>query len=229
MLVPVGSIVNAGAVALGAGLGLLAGSIIGEKLRDSLFQVLGLCTVLVGLHMAMVAQDPLVVILSCVFGIITGEALNLTDRLTRGGDAFKRLVRSKNEKFTEGLVASTLIICVGAMGIVGCLEEGLGGGRATLYSKSILDFCITMMLATAYGSGVVASAVPLLIYQGALTLLAGVVAPYLTEGIKVALVSTGGLMIVGIGTNLIGVKPIAISNLLPALVYAVILGALMGG
>jgi len=229
MIIPVGSIVNAGAVAAGAGLGLLAGSVIGDKLRDSLFQVLGLCTVLVGLQMAMVAQDLLVVILSCVLGIITGEAINLTDRLTRAGDAFKRLVRSKNEKFTEGLVTSSLIICVGAMGIVGSLEEGLGGGRSTLYSKSILDFCITMMLATAYGSGVVASAIPILIYQGSLTLLAGVVAPYLTEAIKAAIVSTGGLMIVGIGTNLIGVKPIAISNLLPALVYAVILGALMGG
>lgn len=229
MVIPVGSIVNAAAVAAGAGLGLLAGGIIGEKLRDSLFQVLGLCTILVGLQMALTVQDPLVVILSCVLGIITGEALNLTDRLTRAGDALKRLMRSKNEKFTEGLVTSSLIICVGAMGIVGSLEEGLGGGRATLYSKSILDFAITMMLATAYGSGVVASAIPLLIYQGSLTLLAGVAAPYLTEVVKTAIVSTGGLMIVGIGTNLIGVKPISISNLLPALVYAVILGALIGG
>ena len=229
MIVPVGSIVNAGAVAVGAALGLLAGGLIGEKLRDSLFQVLGLCTLLVGLQMAMVAQNMLVVILSCVLGIITGEALNLTDRLTRAGESFKRLMRSKNEKFTEGLVTSALIVCVGAMGIVGSLEEGLGGGRSTLYSKSILDFAITMMLATAYGSGVVASAIPLLIYQGSLTLLAGVVAPYLTEGIKAAIVSTGGLMIVGIGTNLIGVKPISISNLLPALIYAVILGALIGG
>ncbi|MDR2945184.1 MAG: DUF554 domain-containing protein [Candidatus Adiutrix sp.] len=225
---PIGSIVNAGAAAAGALLGLWVGGILSEKLRDSLFQVLGLCVLLIGLKMAWAAQDLLPVIFSCVLGIVTGEALNLTDRLTRGGEAVKRLLRSKNEKFTEGLVTSSLIICIGAMGLVGCLEEGLGGSRATLYSKSILDFCITMMLAAAYGSGVVASAVPLLIYQGALTLLAGVAAPYLTEGLRATLISTGGLMIVGIGTNLIGVKPIAISNLLPALVYAVILGIFMG-
>lgn len=228
MVLPVGAMVNAGAVAAGAGLGLMAGSLINEKLRDSLFQVLGFCSLLIGLQMALSATNLLVVILSSVLGMVTGEVMRLSDRLTTAGDTFKRLVRSQNEKFTEGLVTSTMIICIGAMGIVGSLEEGLGGGRAIIYSKSILDFCITMMLATAYGSGVLASALPLLIYQGAWTLFASVVAPYLTEPIKMAIVGTGGLMIAGIGTNLIGVKPMNISNLLPALIYAVILGAILG-
>ena len=228
VVIPVGALVNAGAVAVGASLGLVAGGFIGEKLRDSLFQVLGLCTVMIGLQMALTAENAIVVILSCVLGVITGEVLHLAERLSRLGDVVKRLLRSKNEKFTDGLVTSSIIICVGAMGIVGSLEEGLGGGRATLLSKSILDFCITMMLASVYGSGVVASALPLLIYQGGMTLLAGVLAPYLTVGVKAALVSTGGLMIVGIGLNLLGVKPISIEKLLPALGYAVILGALLG-
>ena len=227
MVIPVGSLVNAGAVALGGCLGLMAGRVIGEKLRDSLFQVLGLCTVLIGLKMALATDRQMAVILSCVLGVIVGEVFHLSERLARGGELIKRLFKSKNEKFTDGLVSTSIIVCVGAMGLIGSLEEGLGGSPATLLSKSILDFCVAMMLASIYGSGVVASAIPLLVYQGTLTLLAGVAAPYLTEGIRAALVSTGGLMIVGIGTNLIGVKPISISNLLPALVYAVILGALI--
>ncbi|MDL2226797.1 DUF554 domain-containing protein [Deltaproteobacteria bacterium OttesenSCG-928-M10] len=228
MVIPVGTLVNAAAVAVGASIGLAAGSVIGEKMRDSLFQTLGLCTVLIGLKMALTASDPMVVILSCVLGVVAGEMLGLADRLNRAGDALKAVLKSKNEKFTDGLVTSSIIICVGAMGIVGCFEEGLGGSRATLFSKSILDFCACMMLASVYGSGVVASAVPLLIYQGSLTLLAGVLEPYMTEGIKAALVSTGGLLIVGIGTNLMGVKAISISNLLPALIFAIIFGAWIG-
>ncbi|UQZ89351.1 DUF554 domain-containing protein [Deltaproteobacteria bacterium Smac51] len=225
MIVPVGALVNAGAVALGGLLGLAAGSIIGEKLRDSLFQTLGLCTVLIGLKMALTASDLMIVIISCVLGVVTGEIINLAERFNRLGNVVKSVIRSNNEKFTDGLVTCTIITCVGAMGIVGSFEEGLGGSPATLFSKSILDFCTAVMLGSVYGSGVAVSAAPLLIYQGGLTLLAGVLAPYLTEPIKVALVSTGGLLIVGIGTNLMGVKAISISNLLPALFYAVVLAA----
>ena len=227
MVVPVGSMVNAAAVALGGCVGLAAGRIIGEQLRDSLFQVLGLCTMLIGLKMALVSDDIIVVILSCVFGLITGWALHLSERLSQAGDAVKKILRSKNDKFTDGLVTASLIVCIGAMGLVGSLEEGLGGSRATLFSKSILDFFVAMMLASVYGSGVVAASVPLLIYQGGITLLAGILAPYLTDGIRSALVSTGGLMIVGIGTNLMGIKPVSIENLLPALVFAVILGGIL--
>lgn len=228
-MVPVGALVNAGAVIVGAGLGLMAGRIIGDKLRDAIFQALGLCTLLIGLKMALVADDLMPVILSCVFGGLTGQALRLDARLARAGDLAKKMLRSGNERFTDGLVTASLLICVGAMGIVGCLEEGLGGSPATLFSKSILDFFACLMLASVYGSGVLASALPLLIYQGGLTLLAGVLAPYLTEGIRNTLVSTGGLLIVGIGFNLLGLKPISIENLLPALVFSVFLGSLMVG
>ncbi len=225
MVMPVGSLVNAGAVLAGGLLGLAAGSFVGEKLRNSLFQALGLCTVLIGLKMALTAGNLMIVIISCVLGMVTGEIIDLAERFNRLGDRAKRLLKSKNEKFTDGLVTATLLTCVGAMAIVGSFEEGLGGSPATLFSKSILDFCAAIMLASVYGSGVAFSAVPLLIYQGGLTLLAGSLEPYLTEPVKEALTATGGLLIVGIGTNLIGVKPISISNLLPALFYAVLLAA----
>lgn len=228
MVIPVGSLVNAGAVAVGGCLGMMAGRIIGEKLRDSLFQVLGLCTLLIGLKMALATDRMMAVILSCVLGVAVGEAGQLSERLASGGEAVKRLLKSKNEKFTDGLVSTSIIVCVGAMGLIGSLEEGLGGSPATLLSKSILDFCVAMMLGSVYGSGVVAASVPLLIYQGGLTLLAGVLAPYLTEGIRDVLISTGGLLIVGIGFNLVGVKPISIENLLPALVFSILFGVWLG-
>ena len=228
MVIPVGSLVNAGAVALGGCLGLMAGRVIGEKLRDSLFQVLGLCTVLIGLKMALATDRQMAVILSCVLGVIVGDVFHLSERLARGGELIKRLFKSKNEKFTDGLVSTSIIVCVGAMGLIGSLEEGLGGSPATLLSKSILDFCVAMMLASIYGSGVVAASIPLLIYQGGLTLAAGLLSPYLTEPIRDVLISTGGLLILGIGFNLVGIKAITIENLLPALFFAVIFGVYLG-
>lgn len=231
MVIPVGSLVNAGAVALGGCLGLVAGRLIGEKLRDSLFQVLGLCTILIGLKMALGTDRQMAVILSCVLGVIVGEICRLSERLAQGGELVKKLLKSRNEKFTDGLVSASIIVCVGAMGLVGSLEEGLGGSPATLLSKSIMDFIVAMMLASIYGSGVVAASVPLLIYQGGLTLLAGFLAPYLTESIKDVLISTGGLLILGIGLNLVGIKAIkgiSIENLLPALVFAVVFGIYLG-
>lgn len=117
MLVPVGALVNAGAVLVGAGLGMLAGRIIGEKLRDSIFQALGLCTILIGLKMALVAENLMPVILSCVLGGLCGQILALDVRLARAGDAVKRMLRSGNERFTDGLVTASLLICVGAMGV----------------------------------------------------------------------------------------------------------------
>ncbi|MDR3038584.1 MAG: DUF554 domain-containing protein [Candidatus Adiutrix sp.] len=219
MVIPVGALVNAGAIVAGAGLGLAAGRAISARLRDSLFQILGVCVVLLGTRMGLAASDLVIPVVSCVLGLITGEALNLAGRLNAAGDAFKRLLKSGNEKFTDGLVTATIIMGVGAMGLVGSMEEGLGGSRTILYSKSILDFFMAMMLGSVYGSGVLASAAPILAYQGGVTLLAGGLAPHFTDGLRAGLTATGGLLVMGIGLNLLGLKPIAVSNLLPALVY----------
>lgn len=227
MVLPVGSLVNAGAVIAGGAIGMAAGSVVGERMRGSLFQALGLCTILIGLKMAQVSPDLMTVILSCVLGMGLGELLKLEGRISAAGDRVKSVLKSKNERFTDGLVTTALITCVGAMGIVGSFEEGLGGSPTTLFSKSILDFFAAMMLGSVYGSGVVVSAVPLLIYQGGLTLLAGVLAPYMTEAIRDSLVSTGGLMIVAIGMNLLGLKSISVSNMLPGLILAVGLAAFL--
>lgn len=228
MVIPLGALVNGGAIVAGGLIGLAAGSVIGERTRQTLLQALGLCSVLIGLNMAMPVANLMVVIVSLVLGAGAGELLGLDRRLQALGDKCKGLLRSQNDRFTEGLVTYTLIAGVGAMAIVGSFEEGLGGSPNTLFSKSILDFCSAMMLGSVYGGGVVVAGLPIFLYEGALTLLAAVVEPLMTGPVKAAMISTGGLMIVAIGTNLMGVKNIAVSNLLPGLAFAVALGAVFG-
>jgi len=219
---PIGSLVNAGAILAGAALGLAAGRLLGERLRAAVFPTLGLCVLLLGLKMGLLADDLVGPIISCVLGLITGEALDLAGRLEAAGQTVKRLLKSGNEKFTNGLVTATIIMGVGAMGLLGAIEEGLGGGRAILYSKSILDFFIAAMLGAAYGSGVPFSAGPILLYQGGVTLLAGALAPYFTAGLRSGLSAVGGLLVMAIGLNLLGLRLPAVENLLPALVYVAV-------
>jgi uncharacterized membrane protein YqgA involved in biofilm formation len=169
------------------------------------------------------AGDLVVPVISCVLGLITGEALNLAGRLETAGRAVKRLLKSGNEKFTDGLVTATIIMGVGAMGLVGAIEEGLGGGRSILYSKSILDFFMAVMLGAAYGSGVPFSAGPILLYQGGVTLLAGALAAYFTAGFRNGLSAVGGLLVMAIGLKLLGLRLPAVENLLPALVYVAVI------
>jgi uncharacterized membrane protein YqgA involved in biofilm formation len=161
-------------------------------------------------------------VISCVLGLITGEALNLSGRFQAAGQAVKRLLKSGNGKFTDGLVTATIIMGVGAMGLVGAIEEGLGNGRSILYSKSILDFFMAAMLGAAYGSGVPFSAGPILLYQGGVTLLAGALAPYFTAGLRSGLSAVGGLLVMAIGLNLLGLRLPAVENLLPALIYVAV-------
>jgi len=227
MVLPIGSLVNAGAILAGAAFGLVAGRAFGEGLRAALFPALGLCVLLLGIKMGLMADDLVVLVISCVLGLITGEIFGLSGRLKAAGQAVKRLLRSRNEKFTDGLVTATIIMGVGAMGLVGAIEEGLGNGRSILYSKSILDFFMAAMLGAAYGSGVPFSAGPILLYQGGVTLLAGTLAPWFTAGLRSGLSAAGGLLVMAIGMNLLGLKPIAVENLLPALVYVAVLSLVL--
>jgi uncharacterized membrane protein YqgA involved in biofilm formation len=223
MVLPIGSLVNAGAILAGALFGLAAGRALSEGLRASLFPAMGLCVVLLGLKMGLSADDLVIPVISCVLGLITGELLNLAGRLQAAGRTVKRLLKSGNEKFTDGLVTATIIMGVGAMGLVGAIEEGLGGGRSILYSKSILDFFMAAMLGAAYGSGVPLAAGPILLYQGGVTLLAGSLTPWITDDLRSGFSAAGGLLVMAIGLNLLGLKPIAVENLLPALVYVALL------
>ena len=223
MILPLGSLINATAIVVGAGIGMLLGDRLPGRMRESVFQGLGLCTMAIGLGMTLKSHNPLYVIGSILVGIILGEAMDLEGRINRGGEALKRVLRSRNGGFTEGFVSSTLLFCIGSMAIIGPLNEGLSGDRSIVLTKTMLDFFASIAFGAVYGSGVMASALPLLIYQGSITLFAEGIRPYLNDNIRAELEATGGIAIMGIGFNLLGLLKIRLSNFLPALIVVVLL------
>lgn len=227
MALPLGSLINAGVVVGGASLGALLGNRLPERVRTIVFQGLGLCTLAIGMQMAFKTTNPLYVVGSILLGAIFGELMCLEDGITRGGEALKRVLRSGNARFVEGFVSATLLFCIGSMAIVGPLKEGLTGDMTIVLTKASLDFFAAMAFGAVFGSGVAFAALPLVIYQGSLTLFAEYLRPYLSDLIQAELEATGGIMILGIGINLLEIKKIRLSNLLPALVVVVVLCAVV--
>ncbi|WP_018124463.1 DUF554 domain-containing protein [Desulfovibrio oxyclinae] len=222
-MIPVGSVVNAAAIVIGSLIGCMLHSRFPERIRTIVFQGLGLCVLLIGFQMAFKAQNILVVLFSILLGGIIGELVRLDTLFERLGNAVKKRIGSANPKFTEGLVSASLIFCIGALAIVGSIEEGIRNNPTVLYTKSILDGFASIALASSFGSGVLFSAIPVLLYQGGITIGAGYVESYLSPLIIDQLSATGGLLIAGIGIILLEIKDIRIANLLPSLALVPIL------
>ena len=220
---PLGTLVNTLAVVVGSLLGLLLQRKFPDNIRTICFQGLGLCTLLIGVQMALQVENILILIFSILIGGIVGESLRLHDRLLRVGDWVQRRVRIGSERFTEGLVTAFLLFCVGSLTLVGALEEGLNNDPSLIYTKSVLDGFASVVLAATYGWGVLFSALPLLLFQSSITLSAGLLEPYLSETVIHQLSATGGVIIIGLGFNLLEIKTLRITNLLPALLIAVLL------
>lgn len=227
MVIPYGPMVNSLAIIVGGAVGLLCGSRLPERMRTIVFQGLGLCIMVVGLKMALISEQPLLLIFSILIGAVIGEGLQLENSFTRLGDVLKKRFKSSNPKFTEGMVNTSVLVCIGAMAILGSFDEGLRGDRTIVFSKSILDAFVAMAFASAYGVGVLFSAIPVLIYQGGLTMLAGTLTPWLTPPVMNELTAVGGTLIIGIGLNLLAVVRIPLSNMLPALLAVVLLATFM--
>ncbi len=228
MVFPFGSLINAVAVVAGACVGMLLGSRLPERIRQIVFQGLGLCTMVIGLKMALTMNNALIVIFSVVGGAIIGEAMGIESGLTRMADALKKRIRTGNPRFTEGFVGASVMFCVGSLAILGPFDEGLRGDTTILMTKSILDAFCAMAFAAAMGLGVLFSSVPIFIYQGTLTLFAGFLQPYLGPAIMTELTATGGILIIGIGMNIMELKKIPLANMLPALPLAVLLAHFFG-
>jgi len=228
MVLPVGAAINAGAVAAGGCIGMLLGNRLPDRMRLIVFQTLGLCTITIGMQMAFKTSNPLYIVGSVLLGAIIGEALHLEEAITRGGDRLRRTLRSGNAHFTEGFVTATLLFCIGSMAILGSLQEGIGGDRAIVLTKTTLDFFAAIALGAAYGSGVMIASLSILLYQGCLTLCAGAISPWMSDLMRAELEATGGIMVLGIGVNLLEIKKIPLSNLLPALAVVVVLCLLVG-
>ncbi|MFH1136430.1 MAG: DUF554 domain-containing protein [Pseudomonadota bacterium] len=222
-MLPVGSMINAGAIIAGGLAGLIIGGKLPSNIRTIVFQGIGLAVLVIGLDMALKFERPLITIFSLIIGGIIGESIHLDDFLNSLGDRLKKRLKSKNELFTDGFVSASLLFCVGSMAIVGALDEGLRGDPTILMTKSVLDGFVSVALASTYGVGVLFSAAAVFAYQYGISLFASNFSEILSETLVNELTALGGLLIIGIGLNLLDIKNIKISNLLPSLLVLVVL------
>ncbi len=219
-----GTLVNAAAIAGGSLLGLLLQKGASERYQTIIMQALSLAVLVIGFQMAGKSSNFLIVILSLAIGAVLGEWLELDERLNQLGNWLGEKISSGNAtRFSEGFVTASLVYCVGAMAIVGSLQEGLTGNSATLYAKSLLDGVGAVVFASTLGAGVLFSSVSVLLYQGTITLLASVVSPWLSQAMIAELTGTGGVLIIAIGVNMLGVAKIKVASLLPAILVAVMI------
>ena len=213
----IGTLTNVAAIVFGSAMGVLLKKGISEKAQRVVLQGIGLCVLIIGITSAIETQHTLLLVLSVSLGGFLGTVIGIERRLDAWGERTqRRFHREGSVPFAEGLVTATITFCVGAMAILGSVESGLNHNYELLFIKSALDGFFAMLLATRFGFGVALSAVPVLIYQGAITLGAGVLAPLLSDEMMVEVSAVGGVLILGIGINLLDLKKIHVGDMLPA-------------
>ena len=216
----IGTIINAGAVIVGSSIGLLLKKGLPEKYTTIYFQAVGLFTLVLGVQMSLNISEPLLVVLSLIAGGLTGEFCKLEERMNRFGDYLKKKLKRGNERFTEGLVTAFLLFCMGSMSILGPVEEGLTGNMSELLkAKSLMDGFSAILLASALGIGVLFSTVPLLLYQGGITLLVILIGKNIPEQYINEITVIGGILLIGLALDILSIKKLHILNMLPSLIY----------
>ncbi len=229
----IGTILNAMAILIGGGLGTMFGERLAPRLRESVMVGLGLFTLLIGFKMAFETQNSLVVLGGVLLGGLLGEWWCLEEQLRRLGSWLEaRVSRSNTEegtaKFIRGFMSASLVFCVGPMAILGSIQNGLTGNFQLLAIKSVLDGFASLAFAASTGIGVIFSAIMILVYQGALSLLAGQAQAVLTQPMIREMTAAGGLLIVGIGIGpMLELRPIRVANFLPALVITPLIVAVL--
>jgi hypothetical protein len=217
-----GTLVNTGAVVAGSLLGVLIGKRLPDRIKTIVMQALGLSVILIGLQMALSGTRPLLVIGSILLGAVTGELMDIEGRIAAIGEWLKRRFRSESSTFVQGFVTASVLYCTGAMVIVGSIRDGTVGDPSILYVKSLLDGVASIAFASSLGLGVAFSALSVFAVQGAITLLASKLSFLQSPVVIESVTATGGLLILGIGINILEIKQIRVGNLVPALVYAAI-------
>jgi hypothetical protein len=217
-----GTLVNTGAVVAGSLLGVMIGKRLPDRVKTIVMQALGLSVILIGLQMALSGTRPLLVIGSLLLGAVTGELMDVEGRIAAVGEWLKRRFQSESSTFVQGFVTASVLYCTGAMVIVGSIRDGTVGDPSILYVKSLLDGVASIAFASSLGSGVAFSALSVFLVQGSITLLASKLAFLQGPGVIEAVTATGGLLILGIGINILEIKQIRVGNLVPALVYAIL-------
>lgn len=212
-MVLTGALVNGGAIVIGGIAGLLLKKGLPEKMKISLLQGLGLCVLYIGISGSLKGENAMTDVLAVVAGVIIGELLDFDEKLQRVGQWFQTKVsKGKNDLFAEGFVTATLVVCVGAMAIVGSLQSGMNDNHEILFAKAVIDGVFTLVLASTMGVGVCLSAIAVTIYEGSLTLFANALAGVLTAAVIGDMTSAGSLLIIAIGTNMLKITDIKVAN-----------------
>ncbi len=235
----IGTIANVFAIVAGSLAGLLIKSGIPQKFRDTVMQALGLAVVIIGIsgvlkgiyavteYGRLEREHIMLMILSLVGGSILGEALDIELKLEKLALWFQKKFGNKDSNFVQGFVSTTILYCVGAMAIVGSLEDGLFGNPDTLFAKSVLDGISAVVFSATLSIGVMFSSLPVALYQGSITFLAIMIRPWLTEMVISQISLVGSVLIMAIGINLLKLTTIKVANMLPAifipLIYYIIM------
>lgn len=228
-MIGLGTLVNAAVIIVGGVVGTFIKSGLPERFKKIVMQAIGLSVLMIGVSGTLQGmykvidggkldrQFVMLMIFSLVIGAVVGEWLDIEDKLDKLGQWFQARFAKGGGNFAEGFVTASLIYCVGAMAIVGALEDGLTGNTATLFAKSILDGVSSVVFAATMGIGVAFSAIPVLIYQGTITLLASFIEPLLAPEVISQLSLVGSVLIAGIGLTMLEIKKIKVGNMLPAI------------
>ncbi|HOP02902.1 MAG TPA: DUF554 domain-containing protein [Tenuifilaceae bacterium] len=216
-----GTLINIGAVILGGTFGLVFRSRLPERYTSNFFQAIGLFTLFLGFSMSLKTSNPLLLVFSLILGALVGTMLRLQERTENLGTLIQKKFKLKGGRFSEGLVTSFLMFCMGSMTILGAIEEGLGNDPNLLLIKSLMDGFSSVALAAALGAGVIFSVVPLLLYQGGITLLASWFGHSVSNLMIDELTATGGILLIGLGITILGLRKIEVLNLIPALLFIV--------
>lgn len=237
-MVGLGTLINTAAIIAGGICGHIFGKFMTEDTQEALTKVCGVSVLFIGMagafeEMFTVSGDgitsngTMMIVISMAIGALLGELIGIEKGFERLGEWLKiKTGNAKDKSFVEGFVTSSLTVCIGAMAIVGAIQDGLMGDYSTLATKGILDFIIIMVMTCSLGKGCVFSAIPVALWQGGITLLAQFIKPIMTEAALANLSLVGSILIFCVGLNLVWGKKVRVANLLPAIVIAVIMAFL---
>ena len=243
-MIGAGTLLNAGAIMAGSIIGVMIHSRLPKKMVNTIFQGMGLVTAVIGISMSLKSDNLIIIVISVVAGIIVGEwididkyARRLSDYLIDKGRLFgnsKGKEQGDNRKevaenrFAEGFVTASMLFCVGSMAILGSIEDGMGKEPNLLITKSVMDGISSVAFAATFGIAVLFSAFPVLIYQGILTIFAAFIMQYMSDAMVADLTAVGGILLIGLGINIMKIKEVNVINMLPALIIVVILSYFFG-
>ncbi len=234
-MIGLGTIINVVAIIIGGLLGKVCGGFFSKRYQETLNMACGVSVLFLGIAGALegmltvegeaiVSGQSMLIVLSLVLGALIGELINLEDKFERFGEWLKRKTGNEKEaNFVDAFVTASLTVCIGAMAIVGAIQDGIFGDYSILATKAVLDLIIILVMTGALGKGCAFSAIPVAILQGTVTLLARFIKPIMTEPALANLSMVGSILIFCVGVNLVWGKKVRVANLLPAIVIAVIM------